>query len=450
MDSLKKSSLFSLVFASQATPYQYSSQSSVRDCLSQRFLRLSSHWTVYRTASPFTRRVTALQWHPTYNDVVAVGSHGGDILLWKYDKPGPTDPQIKGVGMGYGSITEMRFHPQNPTLIYTTAVDGRFCLQDFNGRCSEVFLDTMDIRYWWCSFDISQGHDVIFVGNNCGGAMLLDSNGQTIGRYMRIHKGKIKHIEFCPARSWTVATASVDKTVALWDIRMLKENCCNNYSKSTEPLAVMSHNAPISSAYFDPMFGSRLLTTSQNGEIRVYDPYDWETPATTIEHSHRHFQHITDIKATWHPLYNDLCVIGRYPCKEDPDQSRTIDLMDLKSGERVGYLYSPHIPYIVQLNQFNKTGDSLASGMGYSVAIWKAPEDTEAVLEMARKEAQSKEKRPIPLPHDSDGGRASRRPRRKRECDKDEALKKKKKLLEQVTKKKKMMSLVCTSTKKKH
>lgn len=32
--------------------------------------------------SPFNRRVTAMEWHPTNPDLVVVGSKGGDIIWW--------------------------------------------------------------------------------------------------------------------------------------------------------------------------------------------------------------------------------------------------------------------------------------------------------------------------------------------------------------------------------
>lgn len=37
---------------------------------------------VHKRVAPFDRRVTALAWHPSLLDVVAVGSHGGAILQW--------------------------------------------------------------------------------------------------------------------------------------------------------------------------------------------------------------------------------------------------------------------------------------------------------------------------------------------------------------------------------
>ena len=43
---------------------------------------LCREFRLCRVASPFDRRVTAIEWHPTQNSIVAVGSKGGDIILW--------------------------------------------------------------------------------------------------------------------------------------------------------------------------------------------------------------------------------------------------------------------------------------------------------------------------------------------------------------------------------
>lgn len=339
-----------------------------RRCLSERLREESSHWQVAHVNSCFTRRVTSLRWHPTLPQSVAYGTHAGDVVLWDYTKPVTDSPKIEGIGMGYGCITEMRFHPHRLNLIYTTAVDGKFSLQDFEGRHSEVCLDTMTLDYWWCSMDYSVQRGVLVVGDNRGSAVLMDmSTHSVVQKFKRLHKGKIKYMEFCPARDWMLVTTSVDHTVKFWDIRMFGGN-----SEKPSPIVNAEHAGLVSSAYFDPIYGHRLLTTAQNGEIRVYDSYNqWQEPTCVISHPHRNFQHMSDIKATWHPLYEDMCVVGRYPTKEDPDQSRTVDLIDLKSGEKCGFFSSPHLSGIIQLNQFSKTGECLASGMGYNGLIWK-------------------------------------------------------------------------------
>ena len=387
-----------------------SCQEGVRTCLRERFLEETPTWNISKTASPFKRRVTCLEWHPTYHNVVAVASHAGDILLWNYEEPN-RNIFIEGIGCGYGSITEMKFHPENPSLVYTAAIDGCFRLQDLQGKLSEVYLDTMQIQFWWCSFDFSREHNVIFVGDNVGNAVLLDSSGQKICKYSRFHKGKIKHVEFCPARSWTLATSSVDHSVALWDIRMLRlqTGAVPRGSKcNRNAVAVMDHGAPVNSAYFDPIYGSRILTTSQNSEMRVYDPHDWCKPTIVVEHPHRHFQHLTDIKATWHPIYDDLCVVGRYPALGDLDQTRTVDLIDLKGGERVGSFHSSSAAGIIVQNKFNKRADALASGMGCHALIWQPSCEIESKMRMDGKGKVNSLQRHFP------GGRGTKTPSKRK------------------------------------
>ena len=47
---------------------------------------LISSLELCRTASPFERRCTAIEWHPTNPNILAVGSKGGEILLWDMAK----------------------------------------------------------------------------------------------------------------------------------------------------------------------------------------------------------------------------------------------------------------------------------------------------------------------------------------------------------------------------
>ena len=352
-------------------PYlAHSGQAPLRNCLKQRFVEEAPRWNVHKTMSPFNRRVMAIEWHPVYHNAVAFGSHGGSVYLWSFEDS-ERDRFIQGLGYGAGCITAMKFHPENPNLLYTAALDGRFCLQDFEGRKSSVFLDTQDLAFWWCSADFSRAYNTIFVGDNTGKAVILDSAGQVVCKYQRLHKGKIKYAEFCPGRHWLFATASADHTVALWDIRMLREQS-GDILHRPEPLSVLEHGAPINSAVFDPHYGSRLLTTAQNSELRVYDACNnWEVPTIICTHPHRHYQHMTDIMANWHPVHNDLCVVGRYPAKVAVDQSRCVDLIDTSCGECVGYLYSPSLKGVIVLNKFNKFGTFLASGMGYHCLIWQ-------------------------------------------------------------------------------
>ena len=45
-----------------------------------------SELQLYRTASPFDRRCTAMEWHPRHISTLTVASKGGDIILWNHEK----------------------------------------------------------------------------------------------------------------------------------------------------------------------------------------------------------------------------------------------------------------------------------------------------------------------------------------------------------------------------
>lgn len=55
-------------------------------CLQEPFVRsLLSHFTFRDATSPFDRRITCMEWHPTHPTTLAVGSKGGDIYLWDFE-----------------------------------------------------------------------------------------------------------------------------------------------------------------------------------------------------------------------------------------------------------------------------------------------------------------------------------------------------------------------------
>uniref|UniRef100_A0ACB8G3P7 DNA damage-binding protein 2 n=1 Tax=Sphaerodactylus townsendi TaxID=933632 RepID=A0ACB8G3P7_9SAUR len=208
----------------------------------------------------------------------------------------------------------------------------------------------------------------VVTGDNVGNVILLGTEGEKIWS-LKLHKRKVTHVEFNCSCDWLLATASVDQTVKIWDLRKIKDKSCYLYT--------LPHDKGVNAAYFSPTDGSKLLTTDQHSEIRVYSSSDWSKPQHLIPHPHRQFQHLTSIKATWHPRY-DLIVAGRYPDPNFPgytvDELRTVDIFDGDSGKMLCQLYDPNASGIISLNKFNPMGDTLASGMGFNILIWSREE----------------------------------------------------------------------------
>ncbi|XP_062973572.1 DNA damage-binding protein 2 [Elgaria multicarinata webbii] len=338
----------------------------LRKCLQVPFVRSLYSYRVFQTRRLFDRRATCLEWHPTHPSVLAAGSKGGEIMLWDYEVPKKTC-FIKGMGPG-GAITGMKFNPFNPSELFTSSLAGTAALQDLSGKTIRVFTSTDDWAFWYCSIDVSASCRTVVTGDNVGNVVLLDMEGKKIWN-LKLHKKKVTHVEFNAHCDWLLATASVDHTVKIWDLRSIKDK--------SSSLHILPHDKAVNAAYFSPINGAKLLSTDQHNEIRIYSSSDWSKPQHLIPHPHRHFQHLTPIKATWHPRY-DLIVAGRYPDPKFPgytaDEQRTIDIFDGNSGEMMCQLHNPNESLIHVLNKFNPVGDTLASGMGIHILMWSREE----------------------------------------------------------------------------
>ncbi len=80
----------------------------------------------------------------------------------------------------------------------------------------------------------------------------------------------------------------------IWDMRMLDSDSC---------LAELPHSRVVTSAYFSPVTGTKILTTCQDNRIRVWDNIcaDLTTCSREIVHSHDFNRYLTSFKAEWDP-----------------------------------------------------------------------------------------------------------------------------------------------------
>lgn len=312
----------------------------------------------------FDRRITSMQFHPRDPRLIGLGSKSGTLAIRFLDAEfnPKTFVQWDGIGPG-GSITSIAFDPFTRDSVLTSSIDGTVKISCFTDLSRKTLLDTESFSTWYCSVNVSHETGLIIAGDTSGVLKLLSNKDLKVISQHRLHKKKINTAEFCKSRDWLLATASLDNTVKLWDIRKLEEK---------SPLNVLDHEHPVNSAYFSYTNGNRLLTTDQHSELRVYGGPLFSLE-TIIAHPHRHFQHLTPIKAAWHPLC-DLAVVGRYPDPNWPTyetETRTVDIICAETGKMAVQLKSVSCEGIISLNVFNASGEILASGMGMFVPYWR-------------------------------------------------------------------------------
>jgi len=344
------------------------------------------NFEVFKSVTPFDRRVTAIAWHPKRPNYCAVGSKGGEIILWRYEKD-DFEGIAEGIGPG-GSIQKILFDGNHDTRVYTCSIDGTFEVKDLSRTGptqKSTFLNTQNWDKWYTSFDIAPDNMTIITGENSGYVTLLSSNGEKMWRD-KLHKSKVTNIQYSPREPWLFVTTSTDNSVKIWDIRNLTDSDDLTKPRKDKFLQSLEHEKAVNSAYFSNVDGTRLLTTDQHSQIRVYKGPFWDLERI-LPHPHRQFQHLTPIRSTWHPLV-DLVIAGRYPDEKFPGyvpgELRTIDVMNPDSGNMECQISQPGLNKISSLNLFSPDGNAMLSGMGQTVLIWK-PKPKEEVKYEERK-----------------------------------------------------------------
>jgi WD40 repeat protein len=190
-------------------------------------------FNVKKSIAYFDRRVTQLEWHthPSHPTVLAIASKGGDLIWYDYLKnqhhagytgelvkengftmdSGEPLPYIYGQGPG-GSITACKFHPSEPQMIFTASIDGTVKKQDFEGKATQTYLDTMNKEKWYTALDVSAEQKVFAIGSTSGEVLVKDLDGKSIWSG-RVHKSKVHDVEFHPFETHYFVSAGHDKVL---------------------------------------------------------------------------------------------------------------------------------------------------------------------------------------------------------------------------------------------
>uniref|UniRef100_A0A1B6LCE5 DNA damage-binding protein 2 n=1 Tax=Graphocephala atropunctata TaxID=36148 RepID=A0A1B6LCE5_9HEMI len=324
-------------------------------------------------------RVTSMQWHPHNPNLLVTGDRNGFVTLIS-SREEPTAPVVHNESvlkfyhsMGsrtmYGqsleeSLEAVRFNTKRSGMeVCTASMDGTISTYNFNPeKRTKLVKSATPTRIWFCSVDVHSDGKSVYGGDNMGKLAThhLDS-GETRHQLM-LHKKKITYLEFHTRNPNVMVTSSLDKTVKLWDIRMLDKN---------NHIECLEHDSAVSCATFSQTDGCRLLTTDQQDQIRVYKAPTWVLEHK-ISHPHRHYQCVTHIKATWHP-FADLFVVARYPNPTSPvfnREMRSVDVYSALTGKRRSELIDPSA-VLTRLAQFNCSGSLLATAVGRISKVWQ-------------------------------------------------------------------------------
>lgn len=337
-----------------------------------------------------SRRITSLEFHPTRDTVILSGDKKGQVGIWDYGKL-----HEKTVYESIHSciVNNIKFNMTSEWTFYTSSSDGTICCTDLETGLPNTLIDcnpngwsgpsTWRMLY---GMDIHSEKNLLLAADNFGYIYLIDGRSRnSVGNPILIHKkgSKVVGLHCNPLQPDILLSCGNDHFARIWDLRRLE---------TESSLASLPHGRVVNSAYFSPHTGNKIITTSQDNRIRVWDSIfgDLESPSREIVHSHDFNRHLTPFKAEWDPkdFSESLAVIGRYISENYNDVAlHPIDFIDTSTGKLVAEVIDQDITTITPVNKLHPRDDILASGSSRSLFIWKPKqEDADSKMEQKSRE----------------------------------------------------------------
>lgn len=339
-----------------------------------------------------SRRVTCLEFHPTNNNILISGDKKGELGVWDYGK---VDEKTVYSNVHSCILNNMRFSTKNDGTIYAASSDGTVSLTDLETGMSSSLMD-INPNGWqgpnsWgmlYGMDLNSEKGLLLVADNFGSLYGVDvrSNEKTEKAVLIHKKGtKVVGLHCNPIQPELLLSCGNDHFARIWDMRKLEAGAS---------LYELPHGRVVTSAYFSPKSGSKILTTSIDNRLRVWDSIfrNLNSPSREIVHSHDFNRHLTPFRAEWDPKdpSESLAVIGRYISANYYGSAlHPIDFIDISTGQLVAEVTDPNVTTISTVNKLHPRDDVLATGSASSLFIWRPRGRCKAV--------QEKDKRKIVL-----------------------------------------------------
>nr|XP_039259939.1 WD repeat-containing protein 76-like [Styela clava] len=299
-------------------------------------------------------RVFSIAIHPSCTEtLVAVGDKYGNLGLWNPD----LNDSNNGTYMfqpHINPISCLKFSETNSKKLYSCSYDGQLRCMDLEKSVFEkAFIND---EYWEMSgLDFLEPDHTIIVSRSDGNLSIVDtrtdpSNVQTF----EAHDRAAKCVSCHPLQKYYVSTSHRDGSVFIFDIRNISDMKCKPV------VTIQDHARSVSSAYFSPISGKHLLTTSYDDRLRVFNTSIISQNAVELKgkcfHNNNTGRWLSSFRAAWHPASDDVFVVGSM------DRPRKIDIYD-SSANYVFEVSDPELlGTVCSINCFHKTRNIIAGG----------------------------------------------------------------------------------------
>lgn len=248
------------------------------------------------------QRITAINVHPSKDSrIITAGDKVGNLGFWTVDTEQEETPATTILKPHGKSISKI-LTSYDPSKLISASYDGSVRMMDFNKLVS---VEVAYLRYPDESDDVPMGiSDVEFASNDSNLLYFTTLSGNfyqhdlrepfkfTAHSLSRLHDKKIGGFAVNPNSSHQIATASLDRSLRIWDLRNIcKSNASwSEYLNQKGPHPYGCFTSRLSISCVDWNYDDRLVCNGYDNYINIIDLRQQDTKHTVVEEWDKSFQ----------------------------------------------------------------------------------------------------------------------------------------------------------------
>lgn len=359
-------------------------------------LKLYEHW-LPNDIKITPQRVYALGFHPTEDKpVVFAGDKEGTIGVFDGSQTPPelddddddgdndnatADAKISAFKTHSRTITSFVFSPTDANAVYTSSYDSSIRKMDLEkGTSVQVFAPSdMDTDMPISALDMADSEPHVLYFSTLGGGvgrhdMRAPAPGRGHEEIWALSEQKIGGFSLHPLQPHLLATASLDRTLKIWDLRSI-----SGKGDLRHPALLGEHESRLSVSHASWSPAGHVATSSYDDLVKIYDFTDaatWEPghdispeamePSHKIHHNNQTGRWVTILKPQWQKRPNDgiqKLVIA--------NMNRFVDVF-ASDGTQLAQLDGDGITAVPAVAHFHPTMDWVAGGNGSGkLCLWQ-------------------------------------------------------------------------------
>lgn len=337
------------------------------------------------------QRVYALGFHPIEDKpIIFAGDKEGAMGIFDASQTAPEinddddddggdipDPVISAFKTHARTITSFVFSPSDSNAVYSSSYDSSIRKMDLEkGTSVQIFAPSdsgTDLPI--SALDMASTEpNILYFSTLDGSVGRYDIRAPGSEELWALSEQKIGGFSLHPLQSHLLATASLDRTMKLWDLRKI-----TGKGDLRHPALIGEHDSRLSVSHAAWSAAGHVATSSYDDTIKIYnftDSSKWSAgqsvsdkamqPAHSIRHNNQTGRWVTILKPQWQKQPRDG--IQRFVIA---NMNRFVDIY-AANGTQLAQLGGEGITAVPAVAQFHPTMDWVAGGNGSGkLSLWQ-------------------------------------------------------------------------------